>query len=586
MKKLFLPFLCTFFSMSLCYTQSAFMEVSTSGLEVFSGNEGIAVGDFDQDGLEDLYVSVPQGPNRLCRNKGDGTFEEIGIAAAVAVEGQSVASVFGDINNDGRLDLYVTVVNGNDHLFLNKGDGTFEDISLSAGIQNLGIPKSVNMADVNQDGWLDIYVTNFEAENKLYLNQQNLTFSDGTDAAGALDTLASMGTIFFDYDKDGDPDLYLVHDRLQANYLYQNDGTGRFTEVGQAAGVNTIGYGMGVDVGDIDNDGWPDIYVTNLFQNVLFHNQGDGTFVNIAETAGVNDNGMGWGTSFIDFDKDGLLDIYVANESDFFNPPDPNVLYRNMGDFTFEKVATDDPISNIDNSFGVACLDYNQDGSMDLLVANKDDGEHLQLFQNTQQEGRWLGLKLLGRESNRDGVGAKVELIDDLGKKHYRELTAGHGWASQNSQRLYFGLGDAIDIVEANIYWPSGRIQSAVFPSLSKNYTIEEVGDIREGIWYDLTTSIEPLETDTDLAPIISPNPAKDQFTLTLQIKKPTALQLVFYNLLGQRIYQRDYTEVLPGRQEFLFKDRQFAGHQRQGLLFLQIRVPKQEITRKILFQQ
>ena len=249
-------------------------------------------------------------------------------------------------------------------------------------------------------------------------------------------------------------------------------------------------------------------------------------------------------------------------------------------------MATDDPISNIDNSFGVACLDYNQDGSMDLLVANKDDGEHLQLFQNTQQEGRWLGLKLLGRESNRDGVGAKVELIDDLGKKHYRELTAGHGWASQNSQRLYFGLGDAIDIVEANIYWPSGRIQSAVFPSLSKNYTIEEGGDIREGIWYDLTTSIEPLETDTDLAPIISPNPAKDQFTLTLQIKKPTALQLVFYNLLGQRIYQRDYSEVLPGRQEFLFHDRQFAGHQRQGLLFLQIRVPKQEITRKILFQQ
>ena len=165
------------------------------------------------------------------------------------------------------------------------------------------------------------------------------------------------------------------------------------------------------------------------------------------------------------FDKDGLLDIYVANESDFFNPPDPNVLYRNMGDFTFEKVATDDPISNIDNSFGVACLDYNQDGSMDLLVANKDDGEHLQLFQNTQQEGRWLGLKLLGRESNRDGVGAKVELIDDLGKKHYRELTDGHGWASQKSQRLYYGLGDAIDIVEANIYWPSGRIQSAVFPS-------------------------------------------------------------------------------------------------------------------------
>jgi len=347
-------FYCTislfFFHISSVGAQPIFEEVANSGLDAFSANEGIAIGDFNNDGWEDIYVSSPFGTNRLCKNMGDGTFQEVGSTAGVALSSLSVASTWGDINNDGFLDLYISLVNDNDQLFLNNGDETFQDITLSSGIANNANTKCVNMADVNNDGFLDIYLSNFNTENILFINNGDNSFSNQTTVSGAMDTGPSMGNIFFDYDKDGDVDLYLTHDQLVPNILYQNDGTGVFTDVSEAAGVNAIGYGMGVDVGDMDNDGWLDLYITNLFQNVLFRNNSDGTFENISSDAGVDDNGMGWGNLFLDFNKDGLMDIYVANESDFMNPNDPNVLYKNMGDLTFEKVETNQAISNIDNS--------------------------------------------------------------------------------------------------------------------------------------------------------------------------------------------------------------------------------------------
>jgi len=512
--------------------QVGFQEVNNSGLQSLSGNEGIAIGDFNNDGWEDIYVSVPSGMNRLCKNMGDGSFQEVALSSGVAVLEQSIASTWGDINNDGFLDLYVSTVNENDHLFLNNGNETFEEITLSAGINNTTNTKAVNMADVNNDGFLDIYLSNFLSENALLINQGNNTFKNKIDESGASDDGPSMGGVFFDYDNDGDVDLYLTHDHFVPNILYQNNGEGVFLDVGKSARVNSIGYGMGVDVGDVDNDGWLDIYVTNLFQNVLFKNDGDGTFSNISESANVDDLGMGWGILFLDFDKDGLMDIYVANESDFMNPAEPNVLYKNRGNLTFEKVETNENVSNIDNSFGVACFDYNLDGNIDIAVANRDTGEHLQLFQNTERIGNWVGIKLLGVESNRNGIGAKIRAVDNLGQLHYKELTAGHGWASQNTNILTLGLGEATALESLVILWPSGLEQQIDLEELNKIYTVIESETVREGIHFDLLTSTLEAQVSIPLVKIY-PNPSDGSFDV-LSSSPLNQADLKIHNLDGK----------------------------------------------------
>ena len=315
----------------------------SSGIPGFGSSQGIAVGDYNNDGYEDLYISMELGENRLYHNNGDGTFQEVAGKLGINIAAKTKTAVWGDLNNDGHLDLYLANLRTNDQLFLNSGEGVFTEITRQAGINNFANPSSANMADVNNDGYLDIYVSNLAAENILYLNNQDLTFWDYTLASGASDTGSSMGSIFFDYDKDGDQDLYLVHDHAEPNFLYQNNGLGQFTEVGALTGANAQGLGMGVDIGDVNNDGFSDIYITNLFKNNLLLNRGDGTFGNVSQQAGIEDFGMGWGTSFLDYDRDGWVDIFVANDSDF--SPFSNVLYRNQGDATFKPMALNDTLN-------------------------------------------------------------------------------------------------------------------------------------------------------------------------------------------------------------------------------------------------
>ncbi|MEM6963288.1 MAG: FG-GAP-like repeat-containing protein [Bacteroidota bacterium] len=582
MKNLLLP-LFLFISL-LGKSQLSFIEVTDAGLDTLAGSEGIAVGDFNNDGWEDFYVSVPllQSSNRLCKNMGDGTFQEVALNAGVAVTEPSVASTWGDINNDGFLDLYVSTVNHNDHLFLNNGDETFEEITLSAGIYNNGNTKAVNMADVNNDGHLDIYLSNFLSENALFINQGDNTFTNQIQQSGATDESFSMGNIFFDYDRDGDLDLYLTHDHLVPNILYQNNGEGVFTDVSQASGVNSIGYGMGVDVGDVDNDGWLDIYVTNLFQNVLFKNTGFGSFINISQASMTNDNGMGWGTTFFDFNKDGRVDIYVANESDFFSPHEPNVLYENIGNHFYQKTATEQGISNTDNSYGVACLDYNLDGNIDLLVANRDSGEYLQLFENAEHAGNWIKVKLLGTESNRNGIGAKIELVDDFGRIHLKEVSAGHGWASQNSNILFFGLGDN-EIDSAKIYWPSGITQAISFENINTTFTVTEGLPPVEGIHFDFATTSSQNLTLQEKPPIrIFPNPAPEEFYIEIDTRKEAPFTLEIYDVLGQVLFQKKASTHL-GKQTLTINKNNLNLTNETTFLFININIGDQSWSKKIL---
>ncbi|RMD73627.1 MAG: VCBS repeat-containing protein, partial [Bacteroidetes bacterium] len=346
---------------SLACAQPAFVDLATqAGIAATGQNYGIAIADYDGDGYDDLYVTRRDGPNLLYHNLGNLQFEEVAGVAGVANAGVSSCAVWGDFDNDGWPDLLVTDRDADNVLYHNNGDGTFTDITAQAGVAEGSKVRAALTADVNGDGWLDIYLARLGLENKLYLNNGDGTFTDYTAASGALDDQISMGAVFFDYDNDGDPDLYLTHDAHQPYILYQNDGTGHFTDVSAAAGVNYAGQGMGVCTGDINHDGWLDIYITNLSFNTLYLNNGDGTFTDISDAAGVTDPGMGWGCTFLDCDNDTWPDIYMANDS-YFSPL-PNVLYRNRGDLTFENISEGTPLASMFAGYAVAVADFDHNG--------------------------------------------------------------------------------------------------------------------------------------------------------------------------------------------------------------------------------
>jgi hypothetical protein len=309
-------------------------------------------------------------------------------------------------------------------------------------------------------------------ENIMYRNNGNGTFTDITFFSGATDPLISMGAVFFDYDNDGDPDLYLTHDANIPNILYQNNGNGQFLNVSQFSGANIAAMGMGVDVGDINNDGWLDLYITNLGPNTLLLNNGNGTFSNITFAAGVGDPGMGWGCSFLDYDNDGFQDIYMANDSYF--SPFPNLLYRNLGNNIFDVVSENSPVHSMEGGYGMACADFDHDGMVDIYLANYGGTVGNQFFKNENySENNWIKVKLKGVQSNRAAIGARVQLrAGDL--KQVDEVSGGSGWASQNSLILHFGLGSHANIDLLTVHWPSGIIDTFENVGVNELLTIEE----------------------------------------------------------------------------------------------------------------
>lgn len=434
-------------------------------------NNGLSLSDYDNDGREDLYVcALNGGPNRLYRNMGNFIFQEVSATAGVRYTGTSKVSSWADIDNDGDADLYVGNRDEADLLYINQGNGTFIEEAANRGIQNPAPASSVLFSDINRDGWLDLYIGNVNSPNKLYLNNGSGYFSDHTQASGATDLAVAMGSVFFDYDLDGDDDLYLTHDAQVPYILYENMGDATFQNISSAANTNYAGFGMGVDVGDYNLDGYMDMYITNLYDNVLYKNNGDGTFENVGPALGVNDPGMGWGNVFADFDNDRLPDIYVVNDT-YFSPYN-NVLYHNTGS-GFEIVSEGDPCESPYGGYATVASDLNDDGLVDLLVAN-NGAPGVQLFQNNSSgTGHYISFYLEGVESNRDAVGAKIEIHTSAGVQ-YDQVIGNSGWATDNGRWIHFGLADQTSIDKVVIKWPSGQEEQIEDLQADQKFRIRE----------------------------------------------------------------------------------------------------------------
>jgi hypothetical protein len=451
-------------SASVCsFAQITFTNVTEQAGIGDPGDRGVAWGDYDNDGDLDLYVSFWQAnvPSYLFRNNGDGTFTDVTHVANVGnYEGNSEGAVFGDYDDDGYLDLYVLNEGGAEKvLYRNNGDGTFADVSAQAGVNDRSNSLSGTFVDYDSDGDLDIYVASWGAPNLLYRSNGDGTFIDVAKEAGVADPRNSLSHQFADYDNDGDMDLYVVNGGALGpapDALYRNNGNGTFTEATKQTGIlHPELPGAGVIFFDYNNDGWLDLYIANDINtsNLLYRNNKDGTFTNVSQQAGVDGGDVSsWGATAGDYDNDGWLDLLVSNSA-------PNSLYRNNRDGTFTNIAAQAGITEDENTMCVSSGDYDGDGFLDLFMTNGYPGGKPgldALYRNNGNDNHWLQINLVGVRSNPNGIGARIHVVTgDLSM--FREVNGGTGFGMDNLT-AEFGLGkhNMVELVE--IRWPSGTV--------------------------------------------------------------------------------------------------------------------------------
>ncbi len=428
---------------------------------------GCAWGDYDNDGYSDLFVAdglwFRTTTNHLYHNNGDGTFARMttsDVGSVVGDRGGWRGGAWGDYDNDGFLDLYVTQNNGLRYLYHNNGDGRFTRVTTNGPIvTEAGYGQGVSWGDYDSDGFLDLFVAtalNSSTANSLYHNKGDGTFTKVTTGPIAADRPtgdATFGGAWADFDNDGDLDL-VAGGGTGPKFVYRNNGAGQFSKITSGALPQDSAYTLFFSWGDYDNDGLLDLFSGEWnLQCRLFHNEGGGQFTKMLFPPGSYETRGGvWG----DYDNDGYLDLFIPIGG---NSPGRSLLYHNDGDGTFTQITTGSLVSDYGHTSCAAWCDYDIDGFLDLFV-NYDFDEPNALYHNNGNDNGWLLFKLMGTRSNRAAIGAKVRVKATIGGKTFwqmREISGGDG--VQNDLRPHFGLGNATVAELVRVEWPSGIVE-------------------------------------------------------------------------------------------------------------------------------
>ncbi|MBI3416172.1 MAG: VCBS repeat-containing protein [Verrucomicrobia bacterium] len=454
-----------------------FIKITTGAIVKDQGlSQSAAWGDFNNDGYIDLVVPNWNGQtNLLYQNNGDGTFTKI-VSSAI-VSGSTLndqGAVWGDFNNDGLLDLFVVAFSGDNYLYRNEGNGTFTRISyrLSA---TTAADAGASWGDYDNDGLLDLFVA-VNTSKALYHNSGDGTLKGVTALTQFSGLGVSAGSAWGDFDNDGYPDLFVTIDPGK-DLLFRNNGDGSFTKTVGNPVVSDGAANLAGAWGDYNNDGFLDLYVAVFGRGILYQNNGDGIFTRITNSVVSLEAGQALSCAWGDYDNDGFLDLFVANG---VGPSEKNFLFHNNGDGTFTKVATGSLANDFAESTGAAWGDYDNDGFLDLFVANGNSSlQSNSLYRNSGNSNNWINFKLIGQFSNRAAIGAKVRVQATIGGNTFwqlREISGGHGDSGQNDMRANFGLGDATNIDIVRIEWPSGIVQELHNVAAKQFLTVTEQG--------------------------------------------------------------------------------------------------------------
>ena len=514
---------------------TVFGGVSSNKYLLETTGTGVAFIDADGDGWLDLFFvngTTLEGfradaapTNHLYRNRGDGTFEDVTRRAGLAAGGWGQGACVGDYDGDGHDDLFVTYF-GQNRLYRNRGDGTFEDATRAAGLAGARTRWGTGCAflDYDRDGRLDLFVANYidldlataptpdsglcryrgikvacgppgliGGKNILYHNRGSGRFEDVSDHAGITRGSGTygLGVSTLDFDDDGWVDLYVANDS-NPSALYRNNHDGTFTDIAVTAGCaysqdGKPQAGMGVAIGDYDRNGTMDVFKTNFAgdTSTLYGNSGDGFCQDRTFAAGIglNTRWLGWGTGFVDLDNDGWLDLFLVNGHVYPEVAQikteaayrqRKVVYRNLGNNRFAEV-TDrlgPPATTPKAGRGAAFGDFDNDGQIDVAIVNVNDQPDL--FRLTgDPANHWVTVKLVGVQSNRDAIGARVHAVA-AGVQQWEEVRGGGSYLSQNDFRVHFGLGAATRVDRLDVRWPNGLEESWESLEIDRFHTLKE----------------------------------------------------------------------------------------------------------------
>ncbi len=491
---------------------------------------GCAFLDYDNDGWPDmLLVNSKAWPGHggaktypaLYHNNRNGTFTDVTRQAGLALDSYGLGVAVADYDNDGWQDVYLTGLDGN-HLFRNLGNGRFSDVTTKAGVAAGGFSMGAMWFDYDKDGRLDLFLVRYvewsiakdlfctlDGSHKSYCtpesykgqtallfhNKGDGTFDDVTQRAGVFNPSSkALGLALLDFDNDGWPDVFVAND-TQPNKLYRNNGNGTFTDVAVSAGVafseaGAARAGMGVDAADYDGSGRPSLIIGNFSNEMLalYHNEGTGLFIDDAPATTIGQSSLltlSFSCFFFDYDLDGLLDIFAANGhvADDIASVQPKVKYaqpphvfRNLGGRKFEEEARrlGPALQKAVVARGAAYADMDNDGDLDVLVS-VNNGPAILLRNDGGNRNSWIRVRTVGGPSNRDGIGARVNVTPEAGgPAQWRLVHTGSSYLSQSELPLTFGLGSARKVAKVEVVWPSGHVDSATGVAANQILTFQE----------------------------------------------------------------------------------------------------------------